>query len=105
MFVELGIPRPGSNDTTQNRVWYNISQIVRVDVVYDKNKVTATVISVKPGGSDRSIFENDDALRIIEAIKQNKLNTQLSHEMPVPNVNPVGPVVNGEATVKMVKRG
>ncbi len=104
MFVELGIPRPGSNDVSQNRTWFNINHIVRVDVVYEKNKVVATVTSVKPGGSDRSIYENDDALRILEAIKQNKLNTQLQHEMPVPNENPVGPVVNGAATVKMVKR-
>lgn len=104
MFIKLGIPRPNETNASTARAFINLDHIVTAEFSYDsKNIPTATIVTVKPGGSDRRIYNGDDALRILQAIETKELRTMLDHERPEPNPNPPGPVVNAEATVKMVK--
>lgn len=104
MFVRIGIPRPDQTGASKDRAFINLDHIVRAEFTYDpKNNPTVTIVTVKPGGSDRTIYHGDDALRILQALETREMNTMLEHEKPEPNPNPTGPVVNGEATVKMVK--
>jgi|APGre2960657404_1045060.scaffolds.fasta_scaffold00049_10 hypothetical protein len=44
--------------------WLNMSNIVRVEFIEEKTSRLATVISVKPGGSDKTVYGSDDALLI-----------------------------------------
>jgi hypothetical protein len=75
MWIELGIVRPGS--TSQEKppnIWINTDHIVRVEFVQDSNKpLTATVITTKPGGSDRSVFTGDDAERIKLSLQEQRI--------------------------------
>lgn len=80
MWIELGIARPGSNSNDIQNVWINTDHIVRVEFTQD----TATVISTKPGGSDRSIYKGDDAQRIRLALnKERTWSPLLDFELPV----------------------
>lgn len=104
MFVKLGIPRPNETNPARTRAYLNLDHIVTAEFDYDNyNVLNATIFTVKPGGSDRRVYKGDDAFRILQAIETKELRTMLDHERPEPNPNPNGPVVNGEATVKMVK--
>lgn len=65
MWIELGILRPGSIPTaSSSRIWVNTDHIVRAEFLSEGSKLTATVITTKPGGSDRTIFNGDDAERL-----------------------------------------
>lgn len=64
MWIELGIPRPGVVPATANRVWVNTDHIVRAEFLMEGDNLTVTVVSTKPGGSDRTVFSGDDAKRI-----------------------------------------
>ena len=65
MWIELGIPRPGNIPApSSSRIWVNTDHIVRAEFLTEGSKLTATVITTKPGGSDRSIFNGDDAERL-----------------------------------------
>lgn len=103
MWIELGIPRPDVVETTVARTWINTDHIFRVDFVTENKNTTATVISIKPGGCDRSIFQGDDADRLLSLLKENRRWTTLPHEGHQPNPEPTGPVVNAAATVRMSK--
>ena len=46
--------------------YLNMDHIVRVELVQDSNRETVTLISTKPGGSDRTILHDQDA-KIIKA--------------------------------------
>lgn len=64
MWIELGVIRPGVVLPQSTRTWVNTDHIVRVEFLTEGNKLTATVTSTKPGGSDRTIFQGDDAERL-----------------------------------------
>jgi hypothetical protein len=42
--------------------WINLDTIVRVEFLDSAGKKTATLISVKPGGSDKTVLAHDDAI-------------------------------------------
>lgn len=65
MWIELGIPRPGTAPAaSSSRIWVNTDHIVRAEFLTEGDKLTVTVVSTKPGGSDRTIFQGDDAERL-----------------------------------------
>jgi len=64
MWLELGKERPGGVPQNNPRIWVNTDHIVRVEFTQEGPMLTATVISTKPGGSDRTIFKGDDAERL-----------------------------------------
>lgn len=67
MWVELGIPRPNvavHDVGVPIRTFINTDHIVRVEFSIENNVDVATVITVKPGGSDKSIYRGDDAKRL-----------------------------------------
>jgi hypothetical protein len=82
MWLELGRERPGSTSQNNNaRIWYNTDHIVRVEFIPEGTNLTATVISTKPGGSDRTIFKGDDAQRILQALQhEEKWKPKLDYE-------------------------
>jgi hypothetical protein len=52
--------------------WHNLDQIVRVDFVVPSQphqQLTATMFSVKPGGSDRHILVGDEAKKLKETLE------------------------------------
>lgn len=62
MWLELGVDKPGViNAEPKTNIWINMDQVVRVEFSKESNILTATVITVKPGGSDRSLYKGDDA--------------------------------------------
>lgn len=68
MWIELGIPK--LPDVSQNRVWINTDNIVRIEFTKEGSINQAKVITVKPGGSDTTLFLGDDADRIREAMEK-----------------------------------
>ena len=44
--------------------WINTEHLVRVDFTTDEGRFKATLITVKPGGSDRSFLYDDDASKL-----------------------------------------
>lgn len=64
MWVELGKERPGGVPQNNPRIWINMDHIVRVEFTQEGPVLTASVISTKPGGSDKSVFRGDDAERL-----------------------------------------
>jgi len=69
MWIELGIPRPGTIPVaSSSRIWVNTDHIVRAEFLSEGDKLTVTVVSTKPGGSDRTVFQGDDAERLRMAL-------------------------------------
>lgn len=70
MWIELGIPRPGvAPAVSSNRIWVNTEHIVRAEFLAEGDNLTVTVVSTKPGGSDRTVFQGDDAKRLKLALE------------------------------------
>ena len=85
MWLELGKERPGSVPQNNPRTWVNTDHIVRVEFIVEGAALAATVISTKPGGSDRTIFKGDDATRLLMALKEERLwQPLLDYETPEP---------------------
>jgi hypothetical protein len=83
MWLELGKERPGGVPQNNPRIWVNTDHIVRVEFIGEGAVLAATVISTKPGGSDRTIFKGDDATRLLMALKEERLwQPLLDYEMP-----------------------
>jgi len=86
MWLELGKERPGGVPQNNPRIWVNTDHIVRVEFIQEGAVLTATVISTKPGGSDRTIFKGDDAerLRLTLNMERSRPGWQplLDYEMP-----------------------
>jgi len=72
MWLELGKERPGGVPQNNPRIWVNTDHIVRVEFIQEGAVLTATVISTKPGGSDRTIFKGDDAERLRLALNMER---------------------------------
>lgn len=53
--------------------YLNMNHIVRVELTQDANRDSVTLISTKPGGSDRTILFDEDA-RIIKSWLEHNLN-------------------------------
>lgn len=85
MWIELGIPRPGTVQNPVQRTWVNLDHVARVEFLQEGGKLTATVITTKPGGSDRSIFQGDDAERLKLALSESQQwRPLLDFEVPPP---------------------
>jgi len=69
MWIELGKERPNGFVINKNRTWINTDTIVRVEFLEENNVLTATVVTTKPGGSDRTLYRGDDASRIKIALE------------------------------------
>jgi len=88
MWLELGKERPGGVPQNNPRIWINMDHIVRVEFTQEGPVLTASVISTKPGGSDKSVFRGDDAERL--RLVMNHLQSaqiwrpNLDYETPVP---------------------
>ena len=52
MWLELG------------NIWLNTDHLVRVEFVTTNNALTATLITTKPGGSDRTFMTGEDAQKL-----------------------------------------
>ena len=88
MWLELGKERPGGVPQNNPRIWINTEHIVRVEFLQEGPVLTATVISTKPGGSDRTIFKGDDAERIRLALNSVRgLSPLLDYERPAVTEN------------------
>ena len=72
MWLELGIPKDNtpSNDIPP-RIWLNMEHVVRIEFI-ESTKLTARVITTKPGGSDLTIFYGDDAETIRDFLNESK---------------------------------
>ena len=69
-WLELGIEKPGITPVDpKTNIWINMDQVVRVEFTKESNVLVATVITVKPGGSDRSIYKGEDAEIIRDYLK------------------------------------
>lgn len=44
--------------------WINTEHLVRVEFATEESKLKATLITVKPGGSDRTFVYEDDARKL-----------------------------------------
>lgn len=51
--------------------YLNMDHIVRVEFLQDSNRETVTLISTKPGGSDRTILYDEDAKIIKNWLEHN----------------------------------
>lgn len=75
MWLELVYPKPGSNQinssTVHSSIWINFEHVVRVEFLQESNILVATVITTKPGGSDRSVYKGEDAEVIRDFFKKN----------------------------------
>lgn len=80
MWIELGIEKPGPFPAKKERMWFNTDHIVRVEFTEENNVLVATVTSVKPGGSDRTILRAEDAERMRVALNKMKEATLLPFE-------------------------
>ena len=88
MWLELGKERPGGVPQNNPRIWINMDHIVRVEFTQEGPSLVASVISTKPGGSDKSVFRGDDAERL-RLVMNHLRNEQiwipnLDYETPVP---------------------
>ena len=80
MWIELGIPRPGAVHP-EIKTWINTDHIVRIEFMQNGD---ASVITTKPGGSDKTMFRGDDAQRIKLTMEHIKwLQTQGGEIQPV----------------------
>ena len=74
MWVELGIPKLGTNLAAPNtRTWVNTNYIVSSKFDFVAGKVVSVeVVSTKPGGCDRTIFKDDDAERLYLVLERER---------------------------------
>jgi hypothetical protein len=56
--------------------WVNMANLVRVEIVEDGPTKVVTLVSVKPGGSDRTIVQGSDVAIIEEWLQNNKLEAK-----------------------------
>lgn len=52
--------------------WVNMDNIVRIEFTDEKNSRFATMYSVKPGGSDKTVYGPDDAFLIQQFLIQSQ---------------------------------
>jgi hypothetical protein len=73
MWLELGVPKTDNvpSADTPPRVWLNMEHVVRVEIT-ESGRLTARVITTKPGGSDLTIFYDEDAKTIKEFLNDTK---------------------------------
>lgn len=69
MWVELGMPKPGVTVHPLQTTWINTDHIARVEFLEENGRISATVTTTKPGGSDRSMYQGEDAEKLREALR------------------------------------